>query len=416
MLNPGFFFKTVSLFAEIAEAGLKIAAHSMKKIIFCLSAIFLVSLSACKSNTSSGSSEPTPETTFADSLFPDAGAFQITVDSAKTGLYFLKNGNAAAAITNLGARVVSLYVQDKNGNLVDVNCGYDSVKTYLKRGEPYFGAIIGRYGNRIGKAKFTLNGQNYQLSRNDGPNTLHGGPTGFFARVWNTNQVSDSVLEFTYLSKDGEEGYPGNLQTKVTYTLSGNALSISYEATTDKPTPVNLTNHAYFNLNGEGSPTINDHLLMINANAITPVDATLIPTGARMPVEGTAFDFRTPTAIGARVDANEEQLKFGKGYDHNFILNDSSKDLHLAATLYGPATGIFMEVLTTEPGIQFYGGNFLTGASKDGKKGKSYGHRSALCLETQHFPDGPNQPGFPSTILNPGETYKTTTVYKFSTK
>ena len=252
---------------------------------------------------------------------------------------------------------------------------------------------------------------------NDGPNSLHGGSKGFHAVIWDGKQLSDSAVEFSYTSPDMEMGYPGELKTVVTYSLTpDNALKIDYTATTNKATPVNLTNHAYFNLNGEGSSTINDHLLMINADAITPVDSTLIPTGVIKPVANTPFDFRKPTGIGSRVDSADEQLKNGKGYDHNFVLRDSSKSSHLAATVYGPQTGIFMEVYTTEPGIQFYGGNFLNGKDNDGKHGHAYGYRSALCLETQHFPDSPNKPSFPSTILNPGETYKTTTSYKFSVK
>jgi aldose 1-epimerase len=371
-------------------------------------------LYSCQSPTQNNAAEEP----VADSLFPSAAAYKATIDNMETGLYYIKNKNGAtAAITNYGARVVGLAIPAKDGKLVDVVLGYDSVKTYQKEGEPYFGAIIGRFGNRIGKAKFTLDGKEYQLSANNGPNTLHGGPGGFHARMWNATQVSDSSLKFQYTSPDGEEGYPGALTCTVLYTLtSDNALHINYIASTDKTTVVNLTNHAYFNLNGEGSGSINDHLLMINADYYTPVDSTLIPTGVRAPVANTPFDFRKATAIGDRVDAADEQIKNGKGYDHNFVLNDSSKSEHLAATVYGPKTGIYMEVTTTEPGIQFYGGNFMTGETKDGKHGKAYGFREGFCLETQHFPDAPNQPTFPSTVLKPGETYTTSTTYKFSVK
>lgn len=353
-----------------------------------------------------------------DSLFPSQSAFQTTIDQKRADLFYLKNAaGARAAITNYGARLVGLAVPGKTGELVDVVLGYDSIGSYQKEGEPYFGAIIGRYGNRIGKASFKLNDSTYTLDANNGPNSLHGGSMGFHAQMWDANQLSDSAIQFTYTSPDMQGGYPGELKVLVTYTLTGNnELKIDYEATTSKATPVNLTNHAYFNLNGEGSGTINDHLLMINADYFTPVDSGLIPTGKLQPVANTPFDFRTPTPIGARLDSADEQLKSGKGYDHNFALNDSSGNSHLAATVYGPKTGIYMEVYTTEPGLQFYGGNFLTGESKDGKHGKSYGHRTAFCLETQHFPDAPNQAGFASTILKPGEKYTTSTSYKFSVK
>lgn len=386
-----------------------------RNLIATTCAFFLLGLSACNQTNTTVTEK---DNAVADSLFPAASKFKTAIDQKDVDLYFLKNSaGASAAITNYGARLVGLAVPDKSGKLVDVVLGYDSLSGYRKKGEPYFGAIIGRYGNRIGKATFTLDGTAYKLDVNDGPNTLHGGLKGFHAQVWDAKQLSDSSLQFSYTSPDMEGGYPGELKAVVTYTLTGdNELKIDYTATTNKATPVNLTNHAYFNLNGEGSATINDHLLMINADAITPVDSTLIPTGAILPVDNTPFDFRTPTAIGARVDSVNEQLKNGKGYDHNFVLKDSSKTSHLAATAYGAATGIFMEVYTTEPGIQFYGGNFLTGADKDGKHGHSYGYRSAFCLETQHFPDAPNKPNFASTILKPGDSYTTSTVYKFSVK
>jgi aldose 1-epimerase len=319
------------------------------------------------------------------------------------------------AITNLGGRVVSILVPDKNGVLIDVALGYEHIESYQKPDEPYFGALIGRYGNRIGNAGFTLEGEAYKLVANNGTTALHGGPAGFHSQVWDANQLNDSTLELSYLSKDGEEGYPGNLTVNVVYSLSDdNAIRIDYAATTDKTTVVNFTNHTYFNLNGEGSGDINDHVLKINANKFTPVDSSLIPTGELKDVNGTPFDFTKPTPIGARVNAPDEQLQYAKGYDHNFVLISGADSLKQAAIITGTKTGISLEVLTTEPGMQFYGGNFLSGKDSDGKGGKSYPFRNAFCLETQHFPDSPNQPNFPSTILRPGQVYKTLSIYRFS--
>jgi aldose 1-epimerase len=348
---------------------------------------------------------------------PDAKNFEATINGKAVKLYTLKNSKGASvAITNYGGRVVSLLVPDNKAALTDVVLGYDSVKTYQKPKEPFFGAIIGRYGNRIGKGKFSLDGKAYQLDINDGVNTLHGGFKGFYAQVFDVVQPNDSTLNLTYVSKDGEGGYPGTLTSKVTYTLTAdNALKIEYTATTDKTTIVNLTNHAYFNLNGAGDSTILDNVVKIDADNITPVDTTLIPTGKLQPVKGTPFDFTTAKAIGANINDKDDQLKNGKGYDHNFALNkhDITKSI---ATVSSPKTGIVMDIYTDEPGLQFYSGNFLTGATKDGKGGKAYPHRSAFCMETQHFPDAPNQPAFASTVLKPGQTYHTTTIYKFSNK
>jgi aldose 1-epimerase len=348
---------------------------------------------------------------------PDAKNFEATINGKAVKLYTLKNNKGASvAITNYGGRVVSLLVPDNKAALTDVVLGYDSLKTYQKPKEPFFGAIIGRYGNRIGKGKFSLDGKAYQLDINDGVNTLHGGFKGFYAQVFDAAQPNDSTLNLTYVSKDGEGGYPGTLTSKVTYTLTAdNALKIEYTATTDKTTIVNLTNHAYFNLNGAGDSTILDNIVKIDADNITPVDTTLIPTGKLQPVKGTPFDFTTAKAIGANINDKDDQLKNGKGYDHNFALNkhDITKSI---ATVSSPKTGIVMDIYTDEPGLQFYSGNFLTGATKDGKGGKSYPHRSAFCMETQHFPDAPNQPAFASTVLKPGQTYHTTTIYKFSNK
>ena len=345
----------------------------------------------------------------------DSLKYNTTIDGKKVSLYTLKNAKGATVtITNYGGRIVSLLVPNKDDKLTDVVLGYDSIGAYRKKGEPFFGALIGRYGNRIGKGKFTLNGEQYTLQLNDGPNTLHGGTDGFYSKVWDAKQVDGQKLELTYTAKDGEAGYPGKLDVKVLYTLTDdNALQIDYTATTDKATVVNLTNHAYFNLNGEGNKSILDHELTIAADSITPVDSTLIPTGKLLAVTGTAFDFTKAKTIGKSIEESNEQLKFGKGYDHNFALNKHDAKTPVA-TVKSTSTGIKMEVYTTEPGLQFYSGNFLTGADQDGKGGKSYPHRSAICLETQHFPDAPNHPNFASTELKPGETYKTSTTYKFS--
>jgi aldose 1-epimerase len=375
----------------------------LKSVVMPLCCVAVV-FSACNSNsiTSGGTNGKTDS------------AYIATIDGKAVQLYTLTNPSGASVkITNYGGRVVSILVPNKDNKLVDVALGYDSVKSYQKEGESFFGALIGRYGNRIGKGKFTLAGKEYQLQLNNGPNTLHGGTDGFFSKVWDAKQDGQK-LELSYVSKDGEAGYPGTLTVKVVYTLTdANALQIDYTATTDQTTIVNLTNHTYFNLSGEGSGTILDHELMIAADAYTPVDSTLIPTGKLQSVKGTAFDFTIAKAIGKDIEKVDEQLKFGKGYDHNFALrkNDGKTPV---AIVKSPVTGITMEVYTTEPGLQFYCGNFMTGIDKDGKGGKSYPHRSAFCLETQHFPDAPNHPNFASTVLNPGETYTTSTTYKFS--
>ncbi|MHA4809159.1 aldose epimerase family protein [Flavitalea flava] len=349
---------------------------------------------------------------------PDSNAFKATVDGKATALYVLRNKQGMeTAITNYGARVVSLLVPDKNGTITDVVVGYDSISRYILQPEAYFGAIVGRYGNRIAGGKFKLEGKEYTLAVNNGVNHLHGGKKGFAAGVWDAKQPNGQALELSYFSKDGEEGYPGNLQVKVTYTLTdSNELKIDYLATTDRPTVLNLTNHSYFNLNGQGSGTINDHLLQLNADNYTPVDSTLIPTGKVDPVAGTPFDFRQPTAIGSRIGADNIQLKYGKGYDHNFVLNPvKGSGLNRAATILGDQSGIYMEVFTLEPGVQFYGGNFMAGTNPI-KGGKKDDFRTAFCLETQHYPNSPNQASFPSTVLTPGKQYQTTTVYKFSVK
>jgi aldose 1-epimerase len=321
-----------------------------------------------------------------------------------------------ARITNYGGIVVSLFVPDKSNRPGDVVLGYDSLSSYLKA-TPYFGAIVGRYGNRIGKARFTLDGKDYMLNANDGPNTLHGGLKGFDKVVWEaagTTPATEPSLSLSYLSKDGEEGYPGSLKATVVYTLTdSNELRIDYTASTDKPTVLNLTHHSYFNLAGAGSGDILSHELMLNADKFTPIDSGLITTGELKPVEGTPMDFRTPAPVGSRIGVKDDQLRFGRGYDHNWVLNRTGEGLSLAARVSEKTSGRVMEVWTTEPGVQFYSGNFLDGTSI-GKGGKAYAYRTGLCLETQHFPDSPNKPAFPSTVLRPGENFKSTTVYKFS--
>lgn len=341
--------------------------------------------------------------------------FGQTADGEDVSLYTLTNAaGESVAITNYGGIVQAIRVKDKSGELGDVVLGFDSLDGYLGD-NPYFGALVGRYGNRIGGAKFSLDGEEYELPANNGPNSLHGGIKGFNRKAW-VASADGKTLKLTTTSEDGEEGYPGKLDVTVTYTWTDDSeLRIDYEATTDKPTVVNLTNHSYFNLKDAGASDITGHELMLNADTYTPVDDTLIPTGETPSVEGTPFDFREPTAIGARIDADHEQIRFGGGYDHNVILNRSGDGLSLVAKVYEPTTGREMEVQSTEPGVQFYTGNFLDG-SLTGKGGTTYGKRAAFCLETQHFPDSPNKPDFPSTRLDPGETYRTTTVYRFSVR
>ncbi len=348
---------------------------------------------------------------------PDIKKFEQEIDGKSTNLYILKNSSGmTAAITNYGGRLVGLWVPDTAGKMIDVVVGFGSVADYAKSTEAYFGATIGRFGNRIAKGKFKLDGKEYTLFTNNGPNSLHGGEKGFGDVVWEATQPNDSTLKLHYISKDGEEGFPGNLDVTVTYTVgANNEFKCDYLATTDKKTIVNLTNHAFFNLNGEGSGTVNDHVLQINAAQYTPVDATLIPLGKHEAVTGTPFDFQTPVAIGSRVDdtTNNKQLKFGKGYDHNFVLSGDAGSMKHAATVRGDKSGIVMEVHTEEPGLQFYGGNFMQGANTF-KGGSKDDFRTAFCLETQHYPDSPNQPSFPSTVLEPGQTYKTSSLYRFT--
>lgn len=343
--------------------------------------------------------------------------FGTTKDGKSVELFTLRNKNGTEArITNYGGIVVSLLVPDRNGKMGDVVLGYDKLDEYIAD-NPYFGALIGRVGNRIGNAKFTLDGVEYKLPANDGINTLHGGVKGFDKVVWDAAEVEvqdGAALRLKYVSPDGEEGFPGTLVAEVVYSVTdANELKIDYSAVTDKSTVVNLTHHSYFNLAGAENGLILDHMLTIDADKITPVDSNLIPTGELRSVEGTPLDFRKPTRIGERISVDDEQLKRGRGYDHNWVLNKSTNELTKVARVEEPVSGRIMEVYTTEPGLQFYSGNFLTG-KQVGKKGHPYAYRSGFCLETQHFPDTPNKREFPSILLDPGKKYTTTTVYKFS--
>jgi len=370
-------------------------------------ALLMVS-AACAGGATRDASGGEPTVSRADfGVMPDGDSVQVfTLANA--------HGIVVRAMT-YGATILSLETPDASGRADDIVLGFSSLDDYL-RGSPYFGAVVGRYGNRIAGGSFQLDGRSYQLATNDGPNHLHGGVKGFDKVVWRgESSTSDSTasVAFSYTSPSGEEGYPGTMEARVTYTLTnGDELVVEYRATTDAPTPINLTQHSYFNLAGAGRGDILGHQLMIAADRYTPVDATLIPTGQLASVEGTPFDFRTPTEIGARIEAPDEQLARGRGYDHNFVLNRDGDGLVHAATLHDPSTGRTLDISTTEPGLQFYSGNFLDGTIT-GKDGRVYGHRSGLCLETQHFPGSPNEPAFPSTILRPGGEYHSTTVFAF---
>lgn len=358
--------------------------------------------------------------------------FSTEINGRQTGIWFLGRGEGIrVAITNYGGRIAGLLVPDSAGDYANVVLGFDTVQGFREAGEPYFGALIGRYANRIDGGRFTLDGETYQLARNNGPNHLHGGPGGFHNVVWEVTAASDTSLSLRYVSEDGEEGYPGRLAVEVDYRLtSARELRIDYRAETDARTVLNLTSHGFFNLGGAASGTVNDHRLAINADRYTPVDSTLIPTGELAAVEGTPFDFRRPTPIGERVEADHPQLAYGSGYDHNFVLREAGaspafalegavpesgweeRPMRLAARAEDPASGRSMTVFTTEPGLQFYGGNFLD-SGDTGREGEPYGHRTAFCLEPQHFPDSPNHPDFPSTVLVPGEVYRSATVFRF---
>lgn len=374
----------------------------MKRL--CMAAMAMCMLLSC--------AEKKEETTLSGLKQAD---FVSEIQGKPTALYVLKNKNGAeACITNYGGRLVSVMVPDRNGKMTDVVLGYDNIDQYVSTDGNY-GATIGRYGNRIANGKFTLDGKEYQLPQNNNGHCLHGGPEGYHTRVWDAQQPNEQTLILSYLSKDGEAGFPGNLNIKVTYTLTNdNAVDIQYQATTDQPTVVNLTNHSYFNLSGVPGSHILDHQLMINSDSIVPVDSTLIPIGTLAAVAETPMDFHQFQVVGDRIDADYEQLVLGRGYDHNWVLNTNGDLNTLAAKAVSPTSGIGLEVYTNEPGIQFYAGNFMEKAGDKGKHGVVYPYRGALCLETQHYPDSPNQVAFPSVVLMPGETYFSECIYKFT--
>jgi len=370
--------------------------------------ITLLTLSSCNNNKSSVQ------------LLPESN-FDTTIVDQKVALYTLKNENGMTAqITNYGARIVSLWVPASDGDFKDVVWGYESIKAYLTATDIFAGPIVGRYGNRIGKGQFSLDGKAYQLTLNNNGNQLHGGAGGFFIKIWNArpfkNDKGDESLEMTYLSPAGEEGYPGNLTIKVIYSLSSsNELSINYEATTDSTTILNPTSHCYFNLHGTSAQSTNSHVLTIFADKYTPTDSLLIPTGEIADLTSTPLDFRKATAIGDRIETDFLALKYGKGYDHNFVLNKKQGEVSLAAEVYEPATGIVMKVSTDQPAIQFYSGNFMDGVDT-GKRGDKHNYRTGIALETQNYPDAPNHANFPNSMLKAGETYKHVCVYKFEVK
>lgn len=389
----------------------------LKRCIFGISLMSLAAISVqCKSDKKMDAT--TVSTDEKATVTIEKSSYGTTAKGEKVDSYKLKNQNGMEVdIITFGGRITDLKVPNKEGVSENVVIGFDNLAQYEKA-NPFFGALIGRYGNRIAKGKFTLDEKEYQLAINNAPNALHGGPQGYFNVVWKAEAKSgdSAILKLSYLSKDMEEGYPGNLQVFVTYTLTNdNQLEVLYEATTDKKTVVNLTQHSYFNLSGDFTKTILDHELTLNADKIVPVDATLIPTGKLDDVANTPFDFRTPKLIGKDIDAKNEQLERGKGYDHCWVLNNPEKGKTVIAKVYHAASGRVMEMTTDEPGIQFYSGNFLDGTLPM-PNGGTFAHRTGLCLETEHYPDSPNQKNFPTTVLNPGENYKTKTTFKFSVK
>lgn len=383
----------------------------MKSILNSIMLLITVTLLFGCFNTGKKLEERKPGNEFAIKEF----TFDTTINNKKVSLFVLKSNSMEVLFTNYGARIVGLNVQDKNQVKTDVVVGFNNIQSYISTKERYFGATIGRYGNRIKEGKFSLDNKDYQISINNGVNALHGGKEGFQNVIWDANQKNENEIEFSYISKDMEEGFPGELKVKVRFSIKNdNELLIEYSATTNKKTVINLTNHAFFNLNGEGSGTILNHNLFINSNAFTPVDSTLIPTGKIEGIKNSPFDFSTLKQIGKDIAEDNEQLKFGKGYDHNFVLNKSEKSaLNYAAKVVGNKSGIIMEIYTTEPGLQFYSGNFMK-SKNTFKNGALDGFRTAFCLETQHFPDSPNNLNFPSTVLNLGQKYESTSKYIFS--
>ncbi|WP_179021862.1 aldose epimerase family protein [Winogradskyella forsetii] len=391
-----------------------------KALFYCFVFAFIASVNIqCKESKKEETTEK-EESMVEENLPIVKSEFGKTNDSTSVQQYTLKNSNGVELnVITYGGRITSLKVPNKDGKLENVVLGHDTMEGYLRDDNPFFGALIGRFGNRIAKGKFTLDGKEYNLETNDGSNHLHGGVLGFDRVIWKVTPMEgkeDSALKLTYLSKDGEEGYPGNLEVTVIYTLTkDNALEVSYEATTDKTTVINLTQHAYFNLTGDFSKDILNHDVVIDADTYLPVDETLIPTGEIRKVEGTPFDFTSVKKIGKEIGADNEQLKRGQGYDHCWVLNGEKGDMRFVASAYDETSGRFMEILSTEPAIQFYTGNFLDGTLPN-PNGGTYAHRTGFCLETQHYPDSPNQEAFPTTVLHPDETYSTKTTFKFSIK
>ena len=379
------------------------------KYISSLVLTVVIILSSCNGSVTEKKENPAPEAGKISITERPFGSFNGEVVTEYT---MTNAAGMQVSILNYGGTVTKILTKDKDGKFGDVLLGYDSLPGYVQRGNPYFGCLVGRYGNRIAKGKFTLDGTTYTLAKNNNGQSLHGGIKGYDKVMWKAEkQPGDSSIKLTYISKDGEEGYPGNLTVAVVYTLTAdNGLKIDYTAATDKATPVNLTNHCYFNLSAGKDSDILAHQLMLKADKYTEVDSVLIPTGKLPDVKGTPMDFTTAKAIGKDIAAVKG------GYDHNWVLTRAGKNMELVTTLYHPASGRYMEVYTTEPGIQFYSGNFLDGTLKHTKNGQKYVQHAGLCLETQHFPDGPNQPSFPNTILKPGETYRHTSLYKFSVK
>lgn len=391
----------------------------MKRII-CSKIWFVIAVMALMACKNTNKKEIVPETANTNTRIAVESTlqqknFDTIIDGKPVKLYWLENKDLKMAITNYGGRIVALWTPDQHGGLVDVSIGYDNIKDYVVSAESYFGATIGRVGNRIAKGKFSLEGTAYSVVPNNNENALHGGEHGFQDKVWDAEQPNPKTLVLRYTSPDMEEGFPGNLVVKVTYSLTdSNTVRMEYEATTDKTTVVNLTNHTYFNLNGEGSGSILNHSLQLYADQFTPVDQGLIPTGELKDVQGTPFDFREPHTIGERIGEEDRQLAFGGGYDHNFVLNGTKfNGMNHAANVAGDASGIVMDVYTQEPGIQFYCGNFMA-SENTLKSGAKDDYRTAFCLETQHFPDAPNQPEFPSITLRPGQVYHTVSEYRFS--